>query len=48
MPVDMSGDHQVANEVHDVSPPGGNSLKGQPQLGKVLRPQTPENILLLL
>lgn len=39
---------QVAVDIQGVSPPGGTSLMGESQLGKALRPQTAECVLLLL
>ena len=48
MSVAMSEKQQVAIEVQGISPPGGNSLMGQSQIGKTPGPQNPECLLLLL
>ena len=42
MPVAMPEEQQVTIEVQGVSPPGGKSLMGEFQLGKTMKPQTPE------
>lgn len=42
MPVAKSEKQQVVIEVQDVSPPGGKSLMGEYQIGKAMKPQTPE------
>lgn len=44
----MSEEPQVAVEVQGVRLPGGNSLMGESQLGKALRPQILEWLLFLL
>lgn len=41
-------EQQVAMDIQGVSPPGGTSLMDESQIGKALRPQTPECGLLLV
>lgn len=48
LPVAISEEQFMAIEVQGVSPPGGKSLMGEIQIDKVLRPQNPKCLLLLL